>query len=164
MQLLFILLAIIGLTMLFFGGKWMLQIIRSKTMAELTVFQNEQEMTIAKPGLYSVSSVVPHMLASISVNFSITHNGHTVDGKWTTMRARFMHRGNFAKEFYQFEVTQPGKYLITIKEPIVPRDTLIVKESMPNLKRIAAIILLVLGFNLGGWGIILSCNPHIFIR
>jgi len=142
----------------------MLQIIRSKTIAEITVLQNEQEMTITKPGLYSVSSVVSDIMAPINVDFTITHNGHTIEGESTQMKTRFMHKGNFAKEFYQFEVTQPGKYLITINEPIVPRGSLIVKESMPNIKRIAAIVLLVLGFNLSGWGIILSCNPHPFIK
>ena len=44
------------------------------------------------------------------------------------MKTRFMHRGNFAKEFYKFEVSHPGKYLIRIKDSIVTRDSLIVRE------------------------------------
>ena len=65
--------------MFFFGGKWMLQIIKSKTKAEVKVFQNEQEMTITKLSLYSVSSVESYLKALITVDFTITHTAIPIE-------------------------------------------------------------------------------------
>ncbi len=113
---------------------------------------------------------------------SISKDGEYVDVFEKTIKYKFHHKGRLATEFYHFEVENTGKYNIKfrnvqdleMKESMLVSKRLfqnrlnsneisiIVKETQNSLKKLAAIIFVVLGLNIAALGILFACNSQIF--
>lgn len=155
--------ALLGAIMVFFGGRWLLESIRNKPIANFMPIypeNNPKEILFDETGLYSISVQVGPYETVNQYSVAITRNGTHIDFNYPFAKYKFLHKGNFFKEFCQFQVDVKGKHTIQFNNPL-PANV-VVKKAMNNIKRIFAIVLTVLGFNILGWGIILACNPDIW--
>lgn len=185
MQALFIVFGIIGLIMIFFGAKWTWKSVKAKEIVNFPFIESKKEFEIKNIGLFSLC-----ILGGGSVNnsgcFQVQikdrDNQRIVELKENTMKPRFRKNWKMGVEYFQFKISKNGWYKIEIKNPkdlVVKQSTLkikqvfqypvpteslevLIKETIPNSKKLFGILLLVLGVNISAWGIMLGINPHLF--
>jgi hypothetical protein len=182
MQILFLSLGIIGLVMSFFGLKWLIQVWRSKRIAEIEFDENPHDINFENTGLHSISFVDAGYAKDIG-NFtvSISKDEKYVDVTETLMKMKFHDKNRLTTEFYQFEIESIGKYFIQFKNiddlemkrsmlmPIRLFETrlntngisVLIRQAQSNTKRLTAILFLVFGVNISGWGFILASNLQL---
>jgi len=168
MQILYLAIGLIGLTMTFYGAKWLL---RSRTIISFQKAEREKEFNIAIPGLYSVGIIGGgHFKKSGNDEFQISNikNQQLIELKESYLKWRFRKNWKMFVEYRQFEIDDIGNYKIEIQnhkgqsnQPM-RNNQIIITESVKMLKRFLGIIFLVLGVNISFWGIILTINPTPF--
>ncbi|SFU65406.1 hypothetical protein SAMN05216480_111123 [Pustulibacterium marinum] len=185
MQILFIVLGFIGLTMTFFGVKWTVTSFKAKEISCFPFNNLKKEFEIKRPGQYTLSIIGGGFVGNTSnFHISVKTKDHQkiVDYEENFMRPRFRKNGKIGVEYLQFKISDSGLYKVEIENPedlIVKKSIVKTKqffqaplavenieisigETIPISKKLFGIIFLVLGVNISVWGIILGINPQLF--
>ncbi|PJE42160.1 MAG: hypothetical protein CUR32_04990 [Flavobacterium sp.] len=184
MQIIFLLIGIFGLIMFYYGFTIFLKKYKCKTpIAELDFNENSNEIYFNQIGLYSISFIGGNYANNIgNLDVRITKDKEDVEIFEKVMKSSFLYKNNIGTEFYQFKIENPGIYKmqfsnindLELKQSKLASKRLfqnnlpienvgvLVKEAITNFKYISSILLMVFGFNIAGWGMILAFNPSIF--
>ncbi|WP_127845678.1 hypothetical protein [Psychroflexus aestuariivivens] len=183
MQIVYFLVAVVGLAMFIWGSLVLIKVFKNKTISELDLTGKPNKIKLDKSGLYSICVVGGGYIKNRG-NFAaeIKINDKGIPFSETIPKFRFRFKGRLATEYYKFKVKEVGEYSISIKnisdlevkesmlftkrliQNKVPINyiNLIVKRTTSNLRFISGLLMAIFGFNISGWGIILAFNPHIF--
>jgi len=182
MQLLYLVIGLTGLTMMFFGAKWLL---RYKTVVNFPILEGTKEFTIKKPGLYAACIMgVGYFNNHNEYKFRLTqtNNGQQIKLKRPILKARFRKKWVMGIESVHFRIQDEGDYKIEItnlinatsansakkvtsiasSNPPVGIHQILIKATVSVLKKIIGIIFLVVGVQASFWGIMLAINPNVF--
>jgi len=174
----FILLTILGLIATFFGGKWSFKTLMAKSIASFKISETESEIEINKPGKYSICILGAGLIENLNdSSFTLINknNNKKIPLKELLIKPRFSKNMKLGIELIEFSILDPGNFILTIKDydklkakssqlflknltsPNIDINTttIIVRETQSLIKKIGAIILLVLGVNASAWGFIL---------
>ncbi len=184
MQIIFLLIGIIGLIMFYYGFRIFIKKYRCKTaIAELDFNENSTDINFKKSGLYSISFIGGSYANNTgNLDVTITNDNEDVEIVEKLIKGSFLYNNKIGTEFYQFEIENPGLYKMQFynidnlelkQSKLVSKRSfqnnlpienirVIVKEAITNFKYIFSILLMVFGFNIAGWGMILAFNPSIF--
>jgi len=184
MQLLYLTIGLTGLTMMFFGAKWLL---RSKTVVNFPIKEGSKEFKIKKPGVYAVCVMGGGLIKGFGqYNFQLSHsnNQRQIKLKRPILKWRFRKNWVMGVESAQFKISDVGGYKIEItnlsnaattnsvkkKEhksrpnPPIRGNQILIKATVSLLKKIAGIFFLVLGVQGSFWGILLAINPTVLAQ
>ena len=185
MQILYIILGVIGLTMTFLGAKWSIKSFRAKEIINFPITHFKKDFEIIKPGLYAlciVGGASVNDAGNLRILIKHKDDQHVVELKEHLIKPRFRKKGKIGVEYLQFKILHSGRYQIELKNIdnlIVKKSRLTaqqifqsplsfenieisIKETITIGKKIFGIIFLVLGINASFWGIALSIYPNLF--
>jgi hypothetical protein len=185
MQILFIVLGLIGLTMTFFGAKWTFKSFKSKEIIGFPLNELEKEFEIIKPGLFTLCIIgggYVNNTGSFRALVKRKENQKVIDLKENFMKPRFRKNWKMGVEYLQFKISNSGLYNVEIEnaEDLIVKKSMLktkqifqsrlpienievsIKETIPIGKKLFGIIFLVLGVNMSAWGIMLGINPDLF--
>lgn len=185
MQILFIVLGLIGLTMTFFGVKWTFKSFKAKEIIGFPLSYLKKEFEIIRPGLFTLSIVGGGFVdnsGSFRVLVKRKDNQKVIDLKENFMKPRFSKNWKIGVEYLQFNISHPGLYKVEIEnaEDLVVKKSMLktkqvfqsplpvenieisIRETIPISKKLLGIIFLVLSVNMSAWGIMLGINPELF--
>ena len=183
MQILYIFMALVGFTMLYFGIKWMYQFFTTRKVIEFPLTEKTAEFLLDK-GLYAFCMVgvrYARNIGDFKIWLASDRDRRALEK--SSVGVNFSHNGSPAVQYSTFTVEQFGMYTVVLENidklkakgsrlfftrmlqsDIEPeRIRILIKETLPFERIFLGIIFLVLGVNILVWGIILSFNPDIFL-
>lgn len=185
MQILYVLAALAGMTLIFFGSKWLLKFFVAKNIVEFSLTESFKEFKIEKKGLYSIN-FIGGWYARNQGNFEVriikmdeSENIPVIRNTLKPQITRKMRRGI---EFYKFKIANEGMYRIELfnqadlqikrsklflsqlifKSEKIENIKVLVKETIANWKLITGIAFLVFGINIVSWSLIFLLDPNAF--
>ena len=182
MQLLYLTIGLTGLTMMFFGAKWLL---RYKTVANFPILEGSKEFRIKKPGVYAVCIMgVGYFSNYNQYKFQIIrlNSQQQIKLKSPVLKARFRKNWVMGIESVHFSIQDVGDYNIEITNlsnanpansakkaqskdspnPPVGIHQILIKATVSVIKKITGIFFLVIGVQASFWGGVLAINPNVF--
>lgn len=183
MQLLYIALFVLGLTMTALGILWLVQTFSGKDIIEFPLAEKKKEFGLPGNGRYGVFIVgtkylrktgdFSARLRELSTSASVELTECTIKFKMSTPKRRMV-------EYFQFIAPHPGIYRIEFENidqistgMILMKSAdrfgaitgtqlgILIKKTLPVSKKILSILLLTIGINLIVWGIILAFMPEV---
>ncbi len=166
-------LLVIGIILLYFGGKWIIKMLKPKEYAELTVEDTEMPFFIEAPGLFSVGFVGGKYVRipdEFLIEIKDQHNQQPLQLTKKTLKYTFLRKWRPGVEGFHFNIQSAGEYVVSIRnldkvvvskiifsKPLPTEQILVViRESLSLPKRVMGIIFITLGINMFVWGILLS--------
>ena len=188
MQVTFLFIAIIGLTLVIYGIKLLIKELKLKEVAEFDLIDQTKSIDINKTGLYSINFIgIGHKYkfrANKAFDLSIIQpNGKNLKKINPNVNYHFIRKGKICIEIWRFDVIQKGIHRIEFiglsefikKNPFIKSDEflikrkfetsklkVLVKESVPGTNRFLMILSMVIGINAFFWGILIGIKPDLF--
>jgi len=182
MQLLYLTIGLTGLTMTFFGAKWLL---RYKTVVNFPILEGSKEFRVKKLGVYGVCIMGVGYLNNYNhykFQLTNTNNRQQIKLKSPVLKPRFRKNWVMGVESVHFRIQDVGDYKIEITNltnaapansvkktqsiaspnPPVRIHQILIKATVSVIKKIAGIFFLVIGVQASFWGIVLTINPNVF--
>ncbi len=179
---LIIIVGLVGLVMLIFGTKLLLQLDRGRTISNLELRQTINEVDFEKKGRYSICVVGGYANNTGDFRVVILNNGKQISLNHNPVQLSFPKNGVLISEFCSFEITSPGKHVIQFEnihdlevkssrlisnkflqsEQSTSTINLLVRETQPGIKVLGGILLMVLGGMLTFGGIIFLMDYKTF--
>jgi len=183
----FFIIGITGIIMFIIGGYWIIQKLRCKVIIQASAIEKEISFNIEKEGVYCLGILGCGNIENIySLNASILNVASNTEEKieYYKIMPRFSKNMNIGVELGNFIISKKGNYKLKLQnmESIVAKDsmvkfiqliqskkelkslTVLIKESYSINKTIIGIIFMVLGANIGTWGIVLAFNYEVFFK
>ncbi len=170
MQVLFILMGIVGLTMLFVGIKWSIESIRPKPLVRFPLSERTQEFELKDEGLYAFCILGSRFVgypSSYTSSLSNMENEEKIKLVQNFLKPKFRVGWKIGIEYQNFKIRKPGKHKLVLGDPNFLRGNSsnlegMIKKTVTVTKKLFGIIFLVLGMNMSAWGIMLGINPNLF--
>ena len=185
MGLLSISLIIIGAPATFSGAKWTIKSLFVKSIVNYKQFDFSKPIEINEKGLYSIGVLGAGQIKYVKqAKFTLVgiSNQNEIKLKENFFKYQFFKDFRRGIEFMQFKITAPGKYQLKLEKvdklefkasPLFIAGLLssnlegkqleiLIRKTLPVVKKIFGTILLVLGVNMLLWGVMLTFYEERF--
>ncbi|WP_405292659.1 hypothetical protein [Algibacter sp. Ld11] len=178
MQLTFIFIGIVGILLLIYSIRILIKSSKNKQVAEFALDSEIKLIELNSTGLYSLCFLGARFLDNKG-KFSAelkSENGNVIKLNKTFPNFPFTQNGERGLEFWNFEISEKGKYILTFKNltDLIAKESMLIskrmlqknikpeslkillKETIPTKNKVFSIIGLVLGVNAMIWGVLIG--------
>lgn len=182
MENVFLVFAIIGLTLFIVGLKKLIKLTNKKIISEFKLNENTNIVNFTKAGFYSICFTGGKSISNRNqFSATISKDNLKLNISQKTLKFRFNHKSDFAVEFLSFVISETGEYKIEFKnindlsvkdsmlnskaffqkKKSIENINVLIKESFSSYIFILNLLFLVFGVLTLVWNLILFFNPEI---